>query len=167
MQAIVAVDSNWGIGYQNELLVRIPTDQKMFRQETTGKVIVLGRRTMDSFPNGQPLKNRVNIVMTRNPDYHVEGAVIVHDMEELKKEIAKYPSESVYSIGGESIYRQLLPLCDTVHVTKIDRAYDADAHFPNLDQDPDWETAEESEEMVYFDITYTFVKYVRKNSARR
>ncbi|MCR4587271.1 MAG: dihydrofolate reductase [Lachnospiraceae bacterium] len=162
MQAIVAVDSNWGIGNKNELLVRIPNDQKMFRQETTGKVVVLGRKTIETFPGGKPLKNRTNIILTHNPSYTVEDAIVVHNEEELKEALKAFDTDTVYIIGGESIYKQFVPLCDTVHVTKIDHSYEADAFFPNLDENPDWVVAEESDEMTYFDITYTFVKYVRK-----
>ena len=123
MNIIVAADKNWGIGRNNELLVSIPADMKMVREETTGKVVVMGRKTLESFPNGLPLKNRTNIVITGNRDYQVKGAVIVHSIEEALKEVEKYPAEDVYCIGGDSIYKQMLPYCDTAHVTKIDFAY--------------------------------------------
>ena len=128
MNIIVAVDKNWAIGKDNKLLVSIPADMKMFRQETTGKVVVMGRKTLESFPNGLPLKNRTNIVLTGNKDYNVKDAIIVHTVEELLEEIKKYPSEEVYCIGGDSVYKQLLPYCDTAHVTKIDFAYEADSY---------------------------------------
>ena len=163
MKIIVAADKNWGIGKDNKLLVSIPADMKMFRQETTGKICVMGRKTLESFPGGLPLKNRTNIVLTRNQNYKVKGAIIVHSMEELQEELKKYPAEDVYCIGGDSIYRQMLPYCDVAHVTKIDFAYEADAHFPNLDEDSDWEVTAESEEQTYFDLEYTFMKYERKN----
>jgi dihydrofolate reductase len=162
MQAIVAVDENWAIGSKGSLLVRIPADQKMFRQETTGKVVILGRKTLDTFPAGQPLKNRTNIILSRDRSLTVEGATVVHSVEELLEAIKEYDGDSVYSIGGESVYKLLLPYCDTVHVTKIDHAYEADAYFPNLDADDAWEVTEESDEQVYFDLTYHFVKYERK-----
>ena len=161
MNIIVAADSNWGIGKNNQLLVSIPADMKMFRQETTGKVVVMGRKTLESFPNGLPLKNRTNIVLTGNKNYKANGAIIVHTIEELLEEIKKYPSDEVYCIGGDSVYKQLLPYCDTAHVTKIDFAYEADSHFPNLDEMPDWKITAESEEQTYFDLEYTFVKYER------
>ena len=103
MNIIVAVDKNWAIGKDNKLLVSIPADMKMFRQETTGKVVVMGRKTLESFPNGLPLKNRTNIVLTGNKDYNVKDAIIVHTVEELLEEIKKYPSEEVYCIG-ETVY---------------------------------------------------------------
>ena len=161
MNIIVAADSNWGIGKNNQLLVSIPADMKMFRQETTGKVVVMGRKTLESFPNGLPLKNRTNIVLTGNKNYKANGAIIVHTIEELLEEIKKYPSDEFYCIGGDSVYKQLLPYCDTAHVTKIDFAYEADSHFPNLDEMPEWKITAESEEQTYFDLEYTFVKYER------
>ena len=164
MNLIVAVDKNWGIGNRGELLVSIPKDHKMFRQETTGKVVVLGRKTMDTFPQKQPLPNRVNIILSHDKNYQVKGAVVVHSIEELLEELKKYPTESVYIIGGESIYRQMLPYCDTAHVTQIDHEYQADAFFPNLDEDPEWELTAEGEEETYFDLEYRFVRYERKTT---
>ena len=114
MKAILSADRNWGIGNGNKLLVSIPSDMKFFRQTTTGKVVVMGRKTLESFPNGQPLKNRTNIVLTENPDYRVKDAVIVHSKEELLKTLEQYDTEDIYIIGGESIYRMMLPYCDTV-----------------------------------------------------
>lgn len=163
MNAIVAVDNNWAIGCKNSLLVRIPADHKNFRQETTGKVVVLGRKTLETFPQGMPLPNRTNIILSTNPDYKVKDAVVVHNKAELDAELQKYATEDVYIIGGESVYRQMLPECDVVHVTKIDHDYEADAYFPDLDQDGDWEITAESEEQTYFDLPYYFLKYERKN----
>ena len=162
MNLIAAVDKNWGIGNKNQLLVSIPKDMKFFRQETTGKIVVMGRKTLESFPGKNPLKNRTNIVLTKDNNYKVEGAIIVHSTEELMEQLKQYPSEDIYVIGGESIYRQLLDACDVAHITKIDHAYDADAHFPNLDELPEWEITAESEEETYFDLEYQFVKYEKK-----
>ena len=162
MNLIVAVDSNWGIGKNNQLLVKIPTDMKFFRETTTGKVVVMGRKTLESFPNGQPLKNRVNIVLTHDKTYQVKDAVLVYSLEELWKELEKYESENIYVIGGESIYDQLVDACDTAHITKIDYAYDADAHFPNLDERPEWQITQDSEEQTYFDLIYHFYKYEKQ-----
>ncbi|MGN8799437.1 dihydrofolate reductase [Candidatus Merdisoma sp. HCP28S3_D10] len=162
MNLIVAVDKNWAIGYQNKLLVSIPEDMKFFRNETTGKVVVMGRKTLETFPNGLPLKNRTNIVLTRNPDYKVKGAEVCGSVEEALELISAYPPEDVYIIGGDTIYKQFLPYCDTAHVTRIDHAYMADAWFPNLEQDPEWELTGESEEKTYFDLEFSFCKYERK-----
>ena len=161
MKIIVAADKNWGIGKDNKLLVSIPADMKMFRQETTGKVCVMGRKNLESFPGGLPLKNRTNIVLTRNENYKVKDAIIVHSIEELMEELKKYPAEDVYCIGGDTIYKQLLPYCDAAQVTQIDFAYIADSYFPNLDEDPQWHVAAESEEQTYFDLEYKFVRYER------
>ena len=159
MNLIVAADENWAIGNKNELLVRIPADQKFFRETTMGKVVVMGRKTLETFPNGLPLMGRTNIVLTHDKKFRVPGALIVHDMEELHEELEKYNSEDIYVIGGESVYRQLIDECDVAHVTKIDFAYDADAHFPDLDADPAWEITADSEEQTYFVLDYYFYRY--------
>ena len=166
MNLIVAVDKNWAIGKNNELLVRIPADQKFFRETTTGKVVVMGRKTLESFPNGLPLKKRTNIVLTHDKNYKVPDAIIVHTMEELHEELKKYDSEDIYVIGGETIYRQLLDECDVAHVTKIDYAFDADTYFPNLDEMPEWEITADSEEQTYFDLEYYFYKYEKKKAVQ-
>lgn len=162
MNAIVAVDNNWAIGCKNRLLVRIPADHKNFRQETTGKVVVLGRKTLETFPQGMPLPNRTNIILSTNPEYKVKDAVVVHSRKELDAELKKYPTEDVYIIGGESVYKMMLPECDVVHVTKIEHDYEADAYFPDLDKDEAWEITAESEEQTYFDLPYYFVKYEKR-----
>ena len=161
MNIIVAVDENWAIGNKGDLLVRIPNDQKMFRMETTGKVVVLGRKTLDTFPQKQPLPNRTNIILSHNPKYTVKDAVVVHSMEELLEELRKYPSEDVYIIGGDSVYQQMLPYCNVAHVTWIEHTYEADSYFPILDTDPEWKLTAESDELTYFDIAYYFRKYER------
>ena len=161
MKAILSADRNWGIGCQNKLLISIPSDMKFFRETTTGHTVVMGRKTLESFPGGQPLKNRRNIVLTRNPGYSVKGAEVVRSPEELLKLLEGSPLEDVYVIGGGEVYRLLLPYCDTVYVTKIDFAYQADTFFPNLDESPEWELAEESEEQTCFDIEFTFRTYRR------
>ena len=134
MNLIVAADKNWGIGKDNKLLVSIPSDMKFFRQETMGKVVVMGRKTLESFPNGLPLKNRTNVVLTSDKNYQVKDAVIVHSIDEVLEELKKYD----------------------------DFAFEADTHFPNLDEDPEWEITATSDEQTYFDLEYTFVKYERK-----
>lgn len=162
MNLIAAVDHNWAIGKNNQLLVSIPADMKFFRTTTTGKVVVMGRKTLESFPNGQPLKNRTNIVLTHDRTYRVKDAVVVYSMDELREELKKYDSEDIYVIGGESIYRQLVDECDVAHITKIDFAYDADAYFPNLDEKDEWEITADSEEQTYFNLIYHFLKYEKK-----
>ncbi|MBS6705997.1 MAG: dihydrofolate reductase [Lachnospiraceae bacterium] len=161
MKAILSADRNWGIGYQNKLLVSIPSDMRFFREMTEGKVIVMGRKTLESFPNGLPLKKRVNVVLTHDRSYQVKDAVIVHDKNELMEELKKY-QEDIFVVGGGSVYELLLPYCDTVYVTRIDMEYQADTFFPDLDQDPEWELTEESDEQTCFDIEFTFTVYRRK-----
>lgn len=162
MNCIVAADSNWGIGYKGNLLVSIPADHKMFRRETLGKVVVYGRKTLETFPLAQPLDQRTNIILSRNPELKVRGATVVHSVPELLEEVKQYDTDDVYVIGGDSVYRQLLPYCDTAHVTRIDYSYAADAYFPDLDKDPGWEITADSDEQTYFDLAYEFVKYERK-----
>ena len=159
MNLIAAVDKNWAIGCKNKLLVSIPADMKFFRETTTGKVVVMGRKTLESFPNGQPLKKRVNIVLTHDKNFKAGDAIIVHSMEKLREELKKYPSEDIYVIGGETIYKQLLDDCDVAHITKIDYAFEADAYFPNLDEMPEWKITQDSEEQTYFDLEYYCYKY--------
>ena len=166
MKAIVAADRNWGIGYQNRLLVSIPSDMKFFRQTTTGHVVVMGRKTLESFPNGLPLKNRTNIVLTANKDYAVKDAIIVHSEKELLEELKKYDTDEIYVIGGESVYRMMLPYLDTIYVTKIDHAFQADTFFPNLDELEDWEMTEEGDEQTCFDLEFAFTRYERREEER-
>lgn len=161
MNLIAAVDSNWAIGYKNELLVRIPEDQKWFRETTTGKAVIMGRKTLESFPNKRPLKNRTNIVITNDKNYKVEGAIVVHSIEEAIEAAKDFADDDIYVIGGESIYRQMLPYCKVAHITKIDYEYQADAHFPDLDKEG-WVITESSDERTYFDLIYEFVKYERR-----
>lgn len=163
MNLIVAVDKNWAIGKDNKLLVSIPQDMKFFRETTMGKVVVMGRKTLESFPGGQPLKKRTNIVLTRDKNYKVKDAIVVHGVEELLEELKNYDEKEIYVIGGESIYRALLPYCKVAHVTKIDHAYEADTYFPNLDEMEDWKVTGVSEEQTYFDLEYEFVRYEKVN----
>jgi dihydrofolate reductase len=161
MNMIVAVDENWAIGNKGSLLVRIPADHKNFRNETTGKVVVLGRKTLETFPQKQPLVNRTNIILSRDTHYKAGDAIIVHSLEGLIRKLKEFDDQDIYIIGGASVYELMLPYVDTIHVTKIDHKYEADAYFPNLDESPEWEITAESDEQVYFDLTYRFLKYTR------
>ena len=162
MQLIAAVDANWGIGRENKLLVSIPSDMKFFREATSGKTVIMGRKTLESFPGGKPLKNRRNIVLTSDPDYAPEGAETVHSVKEALELVKAETPDNVFCIGGESVYRQFLPYCSTAYITKIGHAYAADAHFPDLDADPEWQIASQSDEQTYFDLMYHFLVYKRK-----
>ena len=159
-KAIVAVDRNWAIGKGDRLLCHLPGDLRYFKEKTLGKKILVGRKTLDSFPGGRPLPGRENYVLTRDPSFAREGCLVCHDLEE----VLALP-EDVIICGGQSVYTALLPWIDTVYVTKIDAAFDADRYFPDLDADPDfvmdWQAEECCEDNGY---TYRFVRYVRTNS---
>ena len=161
MNMIVSADRNWAIGNKGSLLVSIPSDMKYFREETLGKVLVMGRKTLESLPGGLPLPGRTSIVLSTRESYGVKGAVICRSLEELREELKKYPSEDIYVIGGGKVYEELLPECDIVHVTRVDKAYEADTWFPNLDESDEWEITADSEERTYFDLEYRFLRYER------
>ncbi len=163
MNLIVAVDKNWAIGNKNQLLITIPNDHKAFRTLTTGKVVILGRNTLATFPNGMPLKDRDNIVLTNKRDYKAGEAIIANSIEEVLELCKEYNTENIFVIGGSSVYEQMLPYVDTAYVTYIDYAYEADAYFPNLDKMDEWKLVEESEEQTYFDVEYYFRKYIKKH----
>ncbi len=145
LEAIVAVDRGWGIGYKGELLCRVRDDLRNFRSVTSGKTVILGSKTLSTFPNGQPLKNRRNIILSRNPDYKVEGAEVAHGLDEALSMIGE--DENAVVIGGDSIYKLFLPYCQRIYVTKFDAELPADAFFPNLDENG-WKIESESETFI-------------------
>ena len=157
MNVIVAVDRNWAIGKGGDQLVYIPADLKHFKALTTGHPVILGRKTMATFPGGKPLKGRPNLILSRNPDFSPEGAEVYPDLDAL---LARVP-EDAFVIGGASVYHALLERCDTAYVTKIDAEYPADCWFPNLDEDPAWVVIEESEPMEHEGLTFRYVTYRR------
>ena len=163
MKIIAACDKNWAIGKDNRLLVSIPADMKRFKALTTGNVIIAGRKTLATFPGGLPLPDRTNIIMSRDAGLTIKGARMAHSLDELKELLKGYDTGKVFVVGGETIYSQLLGMCDHAYITKIDYEYKADAYFPNLDEDPDWEITHESDEHTYFDLEYRFIEYKRKN----
>lgn len=166
MDLIVAVDNNWAIGNKGELLVRIPEDQKFFRQTTMGHAVVLGRKTLAGFPNGLPLSGRDNIILTRNKSFDVRGGIIVHSEEELLQKLKEYEDKGIFVIGGGDVYKMLLPYCKYAHVTKINYNYEADTWFPNLDELDNWELVGESDEHTYFDLEFYYYKYENKNPVK-
>ena len=165
MDMIVAVDENWRIGINGGMLTSIPEDMKFFRTMTKDSVVVMGRKTLESFPGGKPLKNRVNIVLTKNSAYNPEGVVTVGDFDRLFDELKKYPDKKVFCIGGDSIYHAMLPYCKKAYVTYIYRAFDADTDFPNLDQDSQWKLSDVSETQEHNGIRYEFRIYERVGDA--
>lgn len=164
MNLIGAVDKNWGIGKDNNLLVSIPNDMRHFRELTTDKIIIMGRKTIETFQNGNPLMNRINIVLTNNTDYKMKNVEVVHSVDDAVDKLNEfylkgYTSDDVFVIGGESIYKQFISYCDTAYITKIDCEYEADTFCPNFDEMSDWQLVEQSDEQTYFDLEYDFRKY--------
>lgn len=171
MELIVAVDKQWAIGKENQSLVNIPADLRYFREMTKNHVVIMGRKTLETLPNKRPLPERKNIIISRKASYQVNGAKVVHSIEdamclavELKK---KVESDRIFVIGGGSIYQQMLPYCDTAYVTKIEYTYEADTFFPNLDQMKEWSLVEKSEEQTYYDLEYYFTVYKKGCTAER
>ena len=162
MNILVTADINWGIAKDRQPLVSIPADLKYFREVTAGGAVVMGRRTMERFPGGRVLPGRTNIVLSDKPVSRPGQAIICTDLKQLLEELKQYDPDSVYVIGGEQVYRQMLPYCNTVHVTRVNHAYDADTWFPNLDEDPDWELTGDSEEQTYFNLEYRYLRYQKR-----
>ncbi|NLU52756.1 MAG: dihydrofolate reductase [Clostridiaceae bacterium] len=135
---IASADRNWGLGKDNKLLKRIPEDLKRFADFTRDNLIIVGRKTLESFKDKKPLPDRINVVLTRDKSYTCPGAVIVHDLDELWNEIKDYQGK-VFVCGGESVYRLLLPYCSKALITRIDDTFDADTFLVNLDELPGWE----------------------------
>lgn len=160
MNAIVAVDENWGIGKDGDQLCYISADLKRFKALTTGHPVILGRKTLATFPGGRPLKGRRNLVLSRDRELQIEGAEVYHDVESL---LAQAPEDS-FVIGGESVYRSLLERCDRVYVTKIMSTFPADTWFPNLDRDPAWRVAAEEEPLEEKGLSFQYVTYERVRS---
>ena len=157
MNVIVAVDANWAIGLDGDQLCYIPADLKRFQKLTTGHPVLLGRKTLATFPGGRPLKNRRNLILSTNPDFAPEGGEVFHTLEEA---LAVCP-EDTFVIGGDSVYKAALDRCDVAYVTKIAKAFQADRYFPDLDADPAWEIVEEEGPFQHEDLTFTYVTYKR------
>lgn len=161
MKLIVAVSQNWGIGKNGNLLFSLPSDMKFFRETTLKKTVIMGRKTLDSFPGGRPLKNRTNLVLTRDAAFCREGAFVYHSKDELLKKLSD--KDDAFVIGGAEIYSLFLSDCDTAYITKVQTTADADSFFPNLDSLPEWSLAEESAPITENGHTFTFCKYQKIN----
>lgn len=157
MNLIVAVDRNWAIGKDGDQFVYLSKDLQNFKNTTMGHPVILGRKTLSTFPGGRPLKGRRNLVLSRNPEFQPEGAEVFADVESL---LAAAP-EDAFVIGGGSVYEKLLPYCDRAYVTKLDGEWEADTWFPRLDQDPEWELVEVTAPMEEKGVTFTFTVYER------
>ena len=162
MNLIVAVDKNWGIGSNNGLLYNLKQDMDFFKEKTMGKVVVMGDRTLASFPKGNPLKNRINICISDKASFEKEGVIVVHSLQELFETLSFYDTENIFVIGGGFVYKQLLPYCNTAYITKIQSEKPADRFFPNLDEMSDWKLEKTSDPHFEQDVVFYFCEY--KNS---
>lgn len=159
MNLIVAVDHNWGIGSNGSLLVTLKKDLELFRNMTTNMVVIYGKETLKTFPNQKPLKNRTNLILSRDLNYTEENASIFHSIPELLDYVKRFKEEDIFVIGGQSIYEQLLPYTKYAYVTKIDGIYNADRYFPNLDSLQNWELAQKGDVLSENGVTFQFTKY--------
>lgn len=166
MQAIVNVSPDWGIGSNNELLVRIRADMKRFRALTTRNTIIVGRKTLLTFPNQKPLPNRENVVLTRDASFTVDGAVICRDLDELRILLKEREPDSVYVCGGESVYRLLLPYCTKALVTVTYTNKQADRFFPDLDRAQNWILSEVGPMETEGDLKYRFLEYLNTETKK-
>lgn len=164
MKAIVAVDKNWGIGCRGKLLAHIPDDMKFFKKTTLNKVVVMGRTTFESLPNGKPLKDRINVVLSRSSVYEGEDIVLCRSKEEALRILSKYNEDDIFVIGGESIYNMFLPYCSEAYVTKIYNEYVADRFFTNLDEVNDWILESYGSEQVYDGTKFKFCLYKKEGN---
>ena len=157
MEAIVAVSENWGIGKDGKLLFRIRADLQRFRELTEGRTVIMGRKTLESLPGGRGLPRRRNLVVSRDADYAAENAEVFSS----PRAAAEAAGEDAVVIGGESIYRALLPRCDRVRVTKVFAPARADTFFPNLDADPAWRVSWRGELSEENGLPFQYIDYVR------
>lgn len=162
MNLIVAVDEEWGIGCGGQLLANIPGDMKYFKETTMDKVVVMGRKTLESLPNHRGLPKRINYVLTGNENFQADRCIVVHSDEELLRELAQYDEGQVFIIGGESIYRRFYEACSKLYITKMHAKLGADRFMVNLDEDPDFVVTWKSELQEENGIEYQFLIYERK-----
>lgn len=157
IKAIAHVDRDWGIGKGNDMMFFLPRDMKFFRETTLNHTVVMGGNTLRSFPNGKPLKNRVNIVLSRGQV--CDECIFVRDYDELKRELKARENEEIFIIGGGQVYKELLPYCDEVLITKVDEVGGAEVFFPNLDEDPNFICVDEGTPLEDNGHTIRFTKY--------
>jgi len=159
MNIVVAVSKSWGIGCENKLLFRIPSDMKHFKAITTGKVVVMGHSTFRSLPGSQPLKDRTNIVLSRDASLSIPGAIVCNSSDALFAELENYNTDDIFVIGGGVVYKDLLPHCNKAYITKTDANLNADTFFPNIDKMPEWKLINESAQEEYNGLAYRFCMY--------
>lgn len=162
ISAIVAVDENFGIGFNGDLLEHIPEDLKHFKELTSGHTVVMGRKTWDSLPK-KPLPNRHNLVITKDPSiYELTNEVQFYTLRQIEVLMLKNKNVNYFIIGGGQIYEKLLPICDKVYLTKIMVSHEnVDTYFPNIELMDNWKCVEQSEIKQYNDISYQFKTYSR------
>lgn len=162
MNAIVACDENWAIGKNGKLLVHLPGDLQYYKDKTIGKSIVIGRKTLESFPGCKPLPKRENIVLTTNDSYEKDGCIICHSIEQVMNRLEKVASDDVFISGGDSVYKQFLPYCDTFYVTHILEFFSGiDSYFPNISEMDDIKMTWKSDVREEKGTRYYFAKYER------
>lgn len=159
MNYIVSVDKNWGIGKENRLLFSLPTDMKFFRSMTLGKTVIMGRKTLQSLPNGAPLKNRENIVLTRDERFKADGCTICHSLGQLAETLRDKNTDEIFVIGGAAIYNLLYNYCKFAYITKVDAVSDADTFIENLDCDANWKAVSEGDPIEENGLVFRFVTY--------
>lgn len=164
MNVIAAVDGNWGIGYKGSLLVHIPDDLHRFRTMTMGGILLLGRKTLESFPNGKPLPGRRNLILSRQKDFRVQEGEVFCNLKDMAAAVSEEESEHVFVVGGESVYRQLLPYCRYAYLTRIRKSFPADTYFPDIASFPQWQLLEESPVYYWKDMAYTYQKYENRDA---
>ena len=159
MNLIVAVDRNWSIGFKGSLLYHIKEDMKFFKEKTDGKVVVMGRKTLESLPGGKPLSNRINIVLSSNKDFSAPGCIVCRSFPELFGKIKAYDTDDIFVIGGESLYNMLMPYCKFAYITEVDGEKEADKAINNISKNPSWRLADESEVKSDGNVNYVFKTY--------
>lgn len=160
VKAILSADLDWGIGCRGKLLKRVPEDMKFFRNMTADKIVVMGRETFETLPGMQPLKDRVNIVLSKKGNFSDDKITVCRSIDDLVHKLAGYYSDDVFVIGGESVYTQLLPYCSEVYVTRFETVFEADRHFPDIDAMENWKLVSESEQHFFEGMSFKYLKYV-------
>lgn len=164
MNIILAADRNWAIGKDNDLLIHLPGDLKYFKKMTTGKTVIMGRKTLESLPGGKPLPNRRNIILTRSDDFQVSGAEVLNSVEDVLHLIksGNLKSDEAFVIGGADIYKQMMPYCDKFYITKIEAELPADRYFVDLDEVDDLKITWTGPIEEYKGTKYQHVLYERR-----
>lgn len=165
MNIIVAVNSDWGIGCDGTQVITLPEDRRFFKEKTTSGTVIAGRKTFEDFPGALP--DRKNIVLTKDKTFHAKGVTVLHSIEEVLEEIKNEDPDKVFVAGGGNIYKQLLPLCDTAFVTKLEVTPPSDTYFPNLDKLQNWSLQRQSEPKESSGIKYTINIYRNTCSPRK